>query len=73
MNLYRYGDKVNVEGIPATVLAADLSGPGYSLVKYQVAWANDKTMSTAWVDAALVQAEDESATRAVILYDGVKA
>lgn len=73
MNLYRYGDKVLVDGIEATVLAADLSGPGYALVKYQVAWTNDKTVSTAWVDAALVSSEDESSPRAVVLYDGVKS
>lgn len=74
-HLYRYGDRVLIgpesERIEGAVTACSVRGPEYGAVMYCVSWWDGRTHREEWFPSVLVEAGDEQASRAVLVWDGV--
>jgi len=75
--IHRYGDLVLLDQqgarIIATVTGVMLEGEDFKGISYRLVWFNDRTVFVNWIEARLVEAADDDATRAAVAYGGMGA
>jgi hypothetical protein len=77
VSIHRYGDAVvldpNGAKIAATVTGVLLEGADFRDVRYRLVWWNDRQMVVTYLESMLVEAADDEAPRAAVVYGGMGA
>jgi hypothetical protein len=76
VSIHRYGDLVVLDPqgakIIATVTGVMLEGEDFKGISYRLVWFNDRALVVNWIEARLVEAADDDATRAAVAYGGMR-
>jgi hypothetical protein len=74
--IHRYGDLVVLDPqgarIIATVTGVMLDGEDFKGISYRLVWFNERSLVVNWIEARLVEAADDDATRAAVAYGGMR-
>jgi hypothetical protein len=77
VSIHRHGDQVVLDPtgakIAATVTGVLLEGADFRDVSYRLVWWNDRQMVVTYLESMLVEAADDDAPRAAVVYGGMGA
>ena len=77
VSIHRHGDQVVLDPtgakIAATVTGVLLEGADFRDVSYRLVWWNDRQMVVSYIESMLVEAADDDAPRAAVVYGGMGA
>jgi hypothetical protein len=77
VSIHRHGDQVMLDPHGARIIAivtgVMLEGADFRDVSYRLVWWNDRQMVVSYIESMLVEAADDDAPRAAVVYGGMGA